>query len=50
MISDSARAALDELLARDDPSILGLVLSGSAARGDMATERSDVDAANVGLM
>jgi len=43
VISDSARAALDELLARDDPSILGLVLSGSAARGDMATERSDVD-------
>jgi hypothetical protein len=34
---------LDELLARDDPSIIGLVLSGSAARGDMATERSDVD-------
>lgn len=41
-LSDPARAALDELLARDDPSIVGLVLSGSAARG-MATERSDVD-------
>lgn len=43
MISDAARAALDELVSRDDPTILGLVLSGSAARGDMATERSDVD-------
>jgi hypothetical protein len=42
VISDAARAALDELVARDDPTILGLVLSGSAARG-MATERSDVD-------
>lgn len=42
MISDAARAALDELVGRDDTSILGLVLSGSAARG-MATERSDVD-------
>ena len=42
MISDAARAALDDLVARDEPSILGLVLSGSAARG-MATERSDVD-------
>jgi hypothetical protein len=41
--SDAARAALDELVSRDDPSIVGLVLSGSAARGDMATERSDVD-------
>ena len=41
-ISPAARAALDELVARDDPTILGLVLSGSAARG-MATERSDVD-------
>ena len=43
MISDAARAALDELVSREDPSIVGLVLSGSAARGDMATERSDVD-------
>ncbi|MGI8522613.1 MAG: nucleotidyltransferase domain-containing protein [Nocardioides sp.] len=42
MIPVAALAALDELVARDDPSILGLVLSGSAARG-MATERSDVD-------
>ncbi len=42
MISDAARWAPDELVARDDPSIVGLVLSGSAARG-MATERSDVD-------
>jgi len=42
MLSPSAREALDELLTRDDPTILGLVLSGSAARG-MATERSDVD-------
>ena len=41
-LSPQARAALDEVLARDDPAILGLVLSGSAARG-MATERSDVD-------
>jgi len=43
VLSDAARAALDELLARDDPAIVGLVLSGSAARGDMANERSDVD-------
>ena len=43
MISHAARAALDELVARDDPTIVGLVLSGSAARGDMATDRSDVD-------
>ncbi|WP_340540947.1 nucleotidyltransferase domain-containing protein [Nocardioides sp. GXZ039] len=42
MLSPEARDALDELVRRDDPSILGLVLSGSAARG-MATERSDVD-------
>jgi predicted nucleotidyltransferase len=43
VISDAARAALDELVVREDPTIVGLVLSGSAARGDMATERSDVD-------
>ena len=43
MISDAARSALDEPVARDDPTILGLVLSGSAARRDMATEHSDVD-------
>lgn len=42
MLSSSAREALDELVAREDPSILGLVLSGSAAR-NMATELSDVD-------
>ena len=42
MLSDEAQAALDELIGRDDPSIVGLVLSGSAARG-MATPRSDVD-------
>jgi hypothetical protein len=42
VLNDPARAALDELLRRDDPSIVGLVLSGSAARG-MATEHSDVD-------
>lgn len=42
MLSPAAREALDELVASDDPTILGLVLSGSAAR-DMATERSDVD-------
>src|SRR4051794_25584846 len=42
MLSPSAREALDELVAREDPTILGLVLSGSAARG-LATERSDVD-------
>ena len=42
MLSRAARAALDELVDRDDPSIVGLVLSGSAARG-LATERSDVD-------
>ncbi len=37
-----AREALEEILGRADPGILGVVLSGSAARG-MATERSDVD-------
>ena len=42
MLNADARAALDELVGRDDPSILGLVLSGSEARG-MATGRSDVD-------
>ena len=42
MLNDAARAALDELIARDDPTIVGLVLSGSAARG-METEWSDVD-------
>jgi hypothetical protein len=42
MLSSQAREALDELVAREDPTIVGLVLSGSAARG-LATERSDVD-------
>jgi hypothetical protein len=42
VLNDDARAALEELVSRDDASIVGLVLSGSAARG-MATERSDVD-------
>jgi hypothetical protein len=42
VISDAARAALEELVGRDDRSVVGLVLSGSAARG-MATEHSDVD-------
>ena len=42
MLSPAAREALDELVASDDPTILGLVLSGSAARG-MATGCSDVD-------
>jgi Nucleotidyltransferase domain len=41
-LSPAARAALQELVDRDDPAILGLVLSGSAARG-MATDHSDVD-------
>lgn len=41
-LTATARAALDEVLGRDDPGIVGVVLSGSAARG-MATERSDVD-------
>jgi tRNA nucleotidyltransferase (CCA-adding enzyme) len=43
VISHAAAAALEELVARADPSIVGLVLSGSAARGDMSTEHSDVD-------
>jgi len=43
VLNDDARAALDEIVSRQDPTIVGLVLSGSAARGDMATERSDVD-------
>lgn len=43
MLNSGARDALAELTHRDDPEILGLVLSGSAARGDMASERSDVD-------
>ena len=38
----AASRALQEILGRKDPGIVGVVLSGSAARG-MATERSDVD-------
>jgi len=38
----ASRAALEEIVGRADPAILGVVLSGSAARG-MATEWSDVD-------
>jgi len=41
-LDPAAQAALDEVLGRDDPAILGIILTGSAARG-MATERSDVD-------
>ena len=37
----AASAALNEILDRDDPDLVGVVLSGSAARG-LAT-RSDVD-------
>jgi hypothetical protein len=38
----TSKAALDEIVGRDDPAILGVVLTGSAARG-VATEWSDVD-------
>ncbi|MCW2844846.1 MAG: hypothetical protein JWN22_2762 [Nocardioides sp.] len=38
----ASRAALAEIVGRDDPAVLGVVLSGSAARG-MAHEHSDVD-------
>jgi predicted nucleotidyltransferase len=38
----AAEAALAEILGRDDPVIVGVVLTGSAARG-MANEHSDVD-------
>ena len=31
-IGPEAQAALDEVLAREDPTIIGVVLSGSAAR------------------
>jgi predicted nucleotidyltransferase len=41
-VSDAADRALREVLDRDDPDIVGVVLSGSVARG-MATEHSDVD-------
>lgn len=42
-LPDQAAAALEEILGRTDPGILGVVLSGSAGREGMATERSDVD-------
>jgi hypothetical protein len=42
LIPDAALRALGELTAREDPTIVGIVLTGSAARG-MATEHSDVD-------
>lgn len=41
-LPDTALAALAELQAREDPAIIGIILTGSAARG-MATEHSDVD-------
>ena len=41
-LSDAALQALTELTSRDDPAIVGIILTGSAARG-MATEHSDVD-------
>jgi predicted nucleotidyltransferase len=41
-LPDTALQALAELVAREDPAIIGIVLTGSAARG-MATEHSDVD-------
>ena len=42
-LGPEAQAALDEVLAREDPTIIGVVLSGSAARTGMATDHSDVD-------
>ena len=41
-LPEPAFQALEELLARDDPTIIGIVLTGSAARG-LATANSDVD-------
>jgi hypothetical protein len=38
----AAVGILEEIVDRDDPAVVGVVLSGSAARG-MATERSDLD-------
>src|SRR5437762_1795650 len=38
----TAARALRDLLDRDDPEVVGMVLSGSAGRG-LATSRSDVD-------
>ena len=42
MLPDTALDALVELLAREDHAIMGIILTGSAARG-MATKHSDVD-------
>jgi predicted nucleotidyltransferase len=42
LLPDTALQALTELTAREDPAIVGIILTGSAARG-MATEYSDVD-------
>jgi predicted nucleotidyltransferase len=41
-LPDAALQALTELVAREDPAIIGIILTGSAARG-IATELSDVD-------
>jgi predicted nucleotidyltransferase len=41
-LPDAALQALAEVTSREDPAIVGIVLTGSAARG-MATEHSDVD-------
>jgi len=41
-LPEDSRRSLDELRTRHDPDIIGLILTGSAARG-MATEHSDVD-------
>ncbi len=41
-LSQEAREALDEVLGRDDQSIVGIILTGSAARG-LASALSDVD-------
>lgn len=41
-LATASEAALREVLGRDDPAIVGVVLTGSAARG-MATSHSDVD-------
>ncbi len=42
MIAPASQAALDEILDREDPAVVGIVVSGSVAHG-MATEHSDVD-------
>lgn len=41
-LPEAALQALTELTTRDDPSIVGIILTGSAARG-LATSHSDVD-------